>query len=159
VILSVALHLYKTSKPHVAEVGLVPGTQHFRNILRHEVETDPKVVTLRIDESLYFANARFLEDLVQDRVTEDSPVKHVVLMCSAVNEIDMSALESLEAVNARLRDMGVMLHMSEVKGPVTDRLARSHFLEDLTGEVFLSQYDAWVALTGARPGPLAEAAQ
>jgi SulP family sulfate permease len=52
-----------------AEVGLVPGTQHFRNILRHEVETDPEVVTLRIDESLYFANARFLEDLVQDRVT------------------------------------------------------------------------------------------
>jgi MFS superfamily sulfate permease-like transporter len=68
VILSIGLHLYKTSKPHVAEVGLVPGTQHFRNILRHEVETDPEVVTLRIDESLYFANARFLEDLVQDRV-------------------------------------------------------------------------------------------
>jgi SulP family sulfate permease len=40
VILSIGLHLYKTSKPHVAEVGLVPGTQHFRNILRHEVETD-----------------------------------------------------------------------------------------------------------------------
>ena len=67
VILSIGLHLYKTSKPHVAEVGLVPGTQHFRNILRHKVETHPEVVTLRIDESLYFANARFLEDLVQDR--------------------------------------------------------------------------------------------
>ncbi|MFW5654380.1 MAG: SulP family inorganic anion transporter [Roseicyclus sp.] len=159
VVLSIALHLYKTSKPHVAEVGLVPGTQHFRNILRHKVETDPAVVTLRIDESLYFANARFLEDLVQDRVAEDSPVKHVVLMCSAVNEIDMSALESLEAVNARLKSMGVKLHMSEVKGPVTDRLSRSHFLEDLTGEVFLSQWDAWVALTGAAPDPELKAAQ
>jgi SulP family sulfate permease len=81
-------------------------------------------VTLRIDESLYFANARFLEDLVQDRVTEDGPVKHVVLMCSAVNEVDMSALESLEAVNERLRSMDVKLHLSEVKGPVTDRLKR-----------------------------------
>jgi SulP family sulfate permease len=159
VILSIALHLYKTSKPHVAEVGLVPGTQHFRNILRHKVETHPQVVTLRIDESLYFANARFLEDLVQDRVTEASPVKHVVLMCSAVNEIDMSALESLEAVNARLASMGVKLHLSEVKGPVTDRLSRSHFLEDLTGQVFLSQYDAWVALTGAAPDPALKAAQ
>jgi len=159
VILSIGLHLYKTSKPHVAEVGLVPGTQHFRNILRHEVETDPQVVTLRIDESLYFANARFLEDLVQDRVTEDSPVKHVVLMCSAVNEIDMSALESLEAVNERLRSMGVQLHMSEVKGPVTDRLKRSHFLDELTGKVFLSQYDAWRALTGADPDPALRAAQ
>jgi SulP family sulfate permease len=147
VILSIALHLYKTSKPHVAEVGLVPGTHHFRNILRHKVETHPEVVTLRIDESLYFANARFLEDLVQDRVTGNGPVKHVVLMCSAVNEIDMSALESLEAVNERLKSMGVKLHMSEVKGPVTDRLKRSHFLDELTGQVFLSQYDAWVALT------------
>jgi SulP family sulfate permease len=131
----------------VAEVGLVPGTHHFRNILRHKVETHPEVVTLRIDESLYFANARFLEDLVQDRVTGNGPVKHVVLMCSAVNEIDMSALESLEAVNERLKSMGVKLHMSEVKGPVTDRLKRSHFLDELTGQIFLSQYDAWVALT------------
>jgi SulP family sulfate permease len=159
VILSIGLHLYKTSKPHVAEVGLVPGTQHFRNILRHEVDTHPGLVTLRIDESLYFANARFLEDLVQDRVVENGPVKHVVLMCSAVNEIDMSALESLEAVNERLRSMDVKLHLSEVKGPVTDRLKRSHFLDDLTGQVFLSQYDAWMALTGARPDPGLKAAQ
>ncbi len=64
VILSIVLHLYKSSRPHVAEVGLVPGTQHFRNILRHDVLTDPALVTLRIDESLYFANARFLEDYV-----------------------------------------------------------------------------------------------
>ncbi|MCU4653394.1 sulfate permease [Roseibacterium sp. SDUM158016] len=159
VLLSIGLHLYKTSKPHVAEVGLVPGTQHFRNILRHKVETHPEVVTLRIDESLYFANARFLEDLVQDRVVENGPVKHVVLMCSAVNEIDMSALESLEAVNERLKSMGVKLHMSEVKGPVTDRLKRSHFLDEMTGQVFLSQYDAWRTLTKEDPEPALEAAQ
>jgi SulP family sulfate permease len=147
VILSLALFLYKTSRPHVAEVGLVPGTQHFRNILRHKVKTDPSVVTLRIDESLYFANARFLEDYITNRVACDEPIRHVVLMCSAVNEIDMSALESLEAINARLRDLGITLHLSEVKGPVMDRLKRSHFLDDLTGRVFLSQYDAMVALT------------
>jgi sulfate permease, SulP family len=146
VILSIGLFLYKTSRPHVAEVGLVPGTQHFRNILRHKVETYPHLVTLRIDESLYFANARFLEDYVTDRVTCDEPIRHVVLMCSAVNEIDMSALESLEAINTRLRDMGISLHLSEVKGPVMDRLKRSHFLDDLTGLVFLSQYDAMIAL-------------
>ncbi len=146
VVLSLLLYLYKTSRPHVAEVGLVPGTQHFRNILRHEVETDPSIVTLRIDESLYFANARFLEDYVTDRVTCDAPIRHVILMCSAVNEIDMSALESLEAINTRLRDMGITLHLSEVKGPVMDRLKRSHFLDDLTGQVFQSQYDAMMAL-------------
>ena len=146
VILSVGLFLYKTSKPHVAEVGLVPTTQHFRNINRHEVETHPSVVTLRIDESLYFANASFLQDLVYDRVACDQPIRHVVLMCSAVNEIDMSALESLEAINTRLKDLGIKLHMSEVKGPVMDRLKRSHFLDQMTGKVFLSQYDAYVEL-------------
>jgi SulP family sulfate permease len=151
VILSILLHLYKTSKPHVAEVGLVPGTQHFRNIHRHKVETDPSILTIRIDESLYFPNARFLEDYVLDRVYDGSPIKHVVLMCSAVNEIDYSAFEALEALNHRLKDMGVTLHMSEVKGPVTDRLKKTHFLDDLSGKLFLSQYDAWVALTHDLP--------
>ncbi len=146
VVLSVLLHLYKTSRPHVAEVGLVPGTQHFRNIHRHSVLTDPEIVTLRVDESLYFVNARFLEDLIQRRVTDGCAVRHVVLMCSAVNEVDFSALESLETINLRLSAMGVGLHMSEVKGPVMDRLERSHFLDDLTGQVFLSQYDAWTFL-------------
>ena len=155
VILSILLHLYKTSKPHVAEVGLVPGTQHFRNIHRHKVETDPAILTIRIDESLYFPNARFLEDYVLDRVGKDGPIRHVVLMCSAVNVIDFSALEALEALNHRLKDMGFTLHMSEVKGPVTDRLKKSHFLDDLSGRVFLSQYDAWVALT-APPSQTAE---
>lgn len=148
VALSIFLFLYKTSRPHVAEVGLVPGTQHFRNILRHEVETHPELVTLRIDESLYFANARFLEDYVYDRIACDEPIKHVVLLCSAVNEIDMSALESLEEINHRLSDVGIKLHLSEVKGPVMDRLQRSHFLDEMTGTVFLSHYEAVCALTG-----------
>jgi len=149
VVLSIALHLYKTSRPHIAEVGLVPGTQHFRNINRHDVTTDPAILTIRIDESLYFANARFLEDHILNRVVQDCPIKHVILMCSAVNEIDMSALETLEGLNERLRDMGITLHLSEVKGPVTDRLKRTHFLDDLSGQVFLSQYDAWHHLTRA----------
>jgi SulP family sulfate permease len=151
VILSILLHLYKTSKPHVAEVGLVPGTQHFRNIHRHKVETDPAIVTIRIDESLYFPNARFLEDYVLDRVEHDKAIRHVVLMCSAVNVVDFSALEALEALNLRLKDMGIHLHLSEVKGPVTDRLEKTHFLQDLTGRVFLSQYDAWMALSSGPP--------
>lgn len=133
VAISVLLHLYKTSRPHVAEVGLVPGTQHFRNVRRHKVDTRPHLLTLRVDESLYFVNARFLEDLIQSRVTEGCGITDVVLMFSAVNEVDFSALESLEAINRRLKDMGVRLHLSEVKGPVMDRLETSHFLSELTG--------------------------
>jgi sulfate permease, SulP family len=142
VLLSVLLHLYRSSKPHIAEVGQVPGTEHFRNILRHDVITHPSIVTLRVDESLYFANARYLEDRIQARVAGDKDVRHVILQCAAINEIDFSALESLEAINERLREMDVKLHLSEVKGPVMDRLAEQHFLHQLTGRVFLSQYDA-----------------
>lgn len=150
VAISILLHLYKTSRPHVAEVGLVPGTQHFRNVNRHAVETSAHVLTLRVDESLYFVNARFLEDLVQSRVTTGCEIRHVVLMFSAVNEVDFSALESLEAINLRLRDMGVGLHLSEVKGPVMDRLKKSHLIGDLGGKVYLSQYDAWTELKNAQ---------
>jgi SulP family sulfate permease len=146
VILSIGLHLYKTSRPHIAEVGLVPGTEHFRNIKRHDVLTVPHVVTIRVDESLYFANARFLEDYIYDRVADCDEIKHIILMCPAVNEIDHSALESLEAINLRLKDLGISLHLSEVKGPVMDRLQKSHFLQALTGQVFLSQFAAIKAL-------------
>ena len=153
VVISVLLHLYKTSQPHVAEVGRVPNTEHFRNVLRHEVETNPTVISLRVDESLYFVNARFLEELIYRRIAEKPEVKHVVLMFSAVNEVDYSALESLEIINHRLKDLGIGLHLSEVKGPVMDRLKRSHLIDDLNGQVFLSQQNAWSVLSKEKTSP------
>ena len=60
----------------------------------------------------------------------------------AVNTIDASALESLDAINHRLKDGGITFHLFEVKGPIMDRLKRSHFLEELTGKVHLRHYDA-----------------
>ncbi|KJZ19473.1 SulP family inorganic anion transporter [Loktanella sp. S4079] len=142
VILSILMHLYKTSRPHIAEVGLIAGTEHFRNINRHTVQTHPDIVTLRVDESLYFANARYLEDQIQDRVADDEQVRHVILQCSAVNDIDLSALESLEMINLRLGEMGVTLHLSEVKGPVMDKLQAQHFVHELSGEIHLTQFAA-----------------
>ena len=146
VILSLFLHLYRTSKPHVAVVGQVPGTEHFRNVDRHAVVTAPDVLSIRVDESLYFPNARFMEDTVYAALATNPGLRHVVLMFPAVNAVDASALESLEAIMARLKDQGIALHLSEVKGPVMDRLKRTHFLDALTGQVFLTQYDAMRAL-------------
>ncbi len=146
VALSIAMHLYRTSTPHTAVLGLVPGTEYFRNVDRHDVLVADGVLTLRIDESLYFPNARYLEDTIYDQVAARPELKHVVLVCTAVNVIDASALESLEAINDRLRSAGVTFHLSGVKGPVLDRLRRSHFPQDLTGEIFLTQYDAYRAL-------------
>lgn len=140
--LSVFLHLYQTSKPHVAVVGQLPGTMNFRNTIRHSVVTSPEILSLRVDASLYFPNARFVEEYVNAAVAENPDVKHVILECPAVNTIDSSGLESLEAINHRLKDGGITFHLSEVKGPVMDRLQRSDFLEELTGKVHLTHYDA-----------------
>ena len=149
VALSILLYLQRASAPHVAIVGQVPGSQHFRNVDRHDVITAPHVLMARIDESLTFANASWLESKVLELVAEQPRVRDVVLMCSAVNDIDASALESLVALNLRLKDAGVGLHLSEVKGPVMDRLKRSSFGDALNGRIFLSQYEAFRALAPA----------
>lgn len=156
--LSILIHLYKSSKPHVAIVGQVPGTEHFRNVLRHTVITDKTILSLRVDESLYFANARYLEDRIYDMVAKRPELKHVILMCPAINAIDMSALESLEAINERLKSYGVTFNLSEVKGPVMDRLQRVDFLGHLNGKVFLSQYRAVAELGGTLTEVAASAA-
>jgi SulP family sulfate permease len=140
--LSLLAYLYRTSKPHIAVVGWVPGTEHFRNVLRHEVHTTPRVLSLRVDESLYFANARTLEDSVNDAVASHPGLEHVVLQCSAVNAIDASALESLENIEHRLQEAGVVFHLSEVKGPVMDRLRNTEFLRALRGQVFFTHFQA-----------------
>jgi SulP family sulfate permease len=140
--LSLLLFLWRTSRPHIAIVGQVPGTEHFRNIERHHVITDPTILSIRVDESLYFANAHALEDAIYERIADRPALKNVILMCPAVNAIDASALESLEAIAHRLASAGVGFHLSEVKGPVMDALKRSDFMEHFKGRVFLSQFEA-----------------
>ncbi|MDP2244846.1 SulP family inorganic anion transporter [Pseudomonas sp.] len=140
--LSLLLFLWRTSRPHVAVVGQVPGSEHFRNIERFAVVESPSVLSLRVDESLYFPNARFLEERIGELIAARPQVRHLVLMCPGVNLIDASALESLEAIVERLHAAGVQLHLSEVKGPVMDQLRRSDFLEHFGGQVFVSQYQA-----------------
>ena len=147
---SILIFLYRSSQPHAAIVGQVPGTEHYRNIKRHQVNTVPGVLSIRVDESLYFANTRYLEDLVINQATANPGLTDVVLMCSAVNTIDMSALESLEAIEHRLADLGVRLHLSEVKGPVMDKLKHTDFLAHLSGSVHLSQHQAITAILAAR---------
>jgi sulfate permease, SulP family len=144
--LSLALFLWRASRPHAAIVGRVPETEHFRNVKRHKVFTDPRILTIRIDESLTYLNARWLEEFVLEEIAAHPKLKHLILMASAVNAIDASALESIEAINHRMADAGVRLHLSEVKGPVMDALERGHFLHELTGRVWLSQNEAFEAV-------------
>jgi len=144
--LSLLLYLYRTSRPHYAVIGRLPNSEHFRNAERHEVETDDKIALLRIDESLYFANSRYLEDIVMGLVISQPKLNHLVLTCQAVNLIDASALDSLRTINSRLKDSGVQMHLAEVKGPVMDRLRKTDFLDEMSGVVYMSTYDAWKVL-------------
>jgi len=142
ILVSVLGFLYNTAKPHAAIVGLVPGTEHFRNVKRHKVETHSRILSLRVDESLYFANSRYLEDLIYKLVAEKSELKHIVLMCNAINNIDLSALESLLEINAHLEEAGIEFHLSEIKGPVMDKLEKTSLLSNLSGNIYLTQYQA-----------------
>lgn len=147
VLVSLAAWLAKNSRPHMAVVGRVPGTEHYRNVQRYEVEVDPQVLSLRIDESLMFANAQEVEQRVLLEISRRSGIRHVILMGSGINHIDASGVEMLEQLNLLLQEQQVSLHFSEIKGPVLDRLKNSHLLKSLSGEVFLTQHQAVQALS------------
>lgn len=137
---SIALLLQRTSQPHVALIGRVPGTEHYRNVDRHAVECLPHVLGLRIDESLLFTNARSLTDVVQRHLALHPDTERVVLLMSPVNGIDFSGLEALHDLHTALKRQGLKLDLSEVKGPVLDRLRASGWERWFDGEVFLSHH-------------------
>jgi len=111
-------------------------------VQRHKVETFEGLLSIRVDESLYFANSRYLEELVFKLVAKKPNLEHVILMCTAVNEIDLSALEALDNINHTLNEIGIKLHLSEVKGPIMDRLGSTGFFKTLTGNNYLSHNQA-----------------
>ena len=138
VLLSFGLLIRSASKPHMAEVGRYGSSEHFRNVLRYSVNTCPEVLAIRVDESLYFVNARFIENQILQRAVECPDLKHVLLICSPVNFIDTSGLEMLENLEHNLSDMGVTLHFAEIKGPVMDQLEVTQFYRQMQGRVFFT---------------------
>ena len=127
-------------------VGRFRGTEHYRDAERFNVETFETVKTLRIDDSLYYANARYLEDRVATIVSEHPQMTDLILMCTGVSRIDASALSSLIEINKRLKGIDAKLHLSDLHTVVRERFYRSDFLEQLAGNVYLSQHDAMVDL-------------
>lgn len=149
---SLGLFLWRTSRPHIAVVGRVGNSESFRNVKRHEVTTHPTVLAIRVDESLYFANTKYLQDALLDKVAEHSAVKHLLLVGSGINYVDASAVETLRELIERLQVAGVGFYLSDVKGPVWDQLYRAGLIGDLGYDhVFLSTYEAMAALTDKPP--------
>lgn len=148
--LALMLYLRRTSNPHIAVVGRVAGTEHYRNVLRHTVTTWPELLLVRIDESLYFANAPQVETRLLSLIAEHKETRHLVLIMSGVAAIDASGLELLESVHTSLKEAGVQLHLAEIKGPVMDHLEGTHFLKALgLAHTYLSTEQAVAALTKA----------
>ncbi|MFZ2974538.1 MAG: sulfate permease [Ferribacterium limneticum] len=146
VVLSMATLLYRTSVPHIAVVGRVPGTEHFRNVARYEVETIPGVLFVRIDERLFFGNLGAVEQRLNQELERVADAHDLVLVMSGVNLLDTTAVEVFGELNQDLAERGIKLHLAEVKGPVQDRLMNSSLWKALTGEVFLSAYAAYEKL-------------
>jgi SulP family sulfate permease len=136
--ISFLLLIRVSSKPHIAIVGRYGNTEHFRNVLRHEVSTTPNLVMVRVDESLYFVNSRYVETFLLNEVADNPLVDSILLICSAINFIDASGLEVLESLNEKLHEAGVTLNLAEVKGPVMDTLIKTDFYRNMHGKIFFT---------------------
>ena len=147
IVASLALYLWRTSHPHVAVVGRLGSSEHFRNVKRYPVQTHPHILAIRVDSSLYFANANIFCDLLRASLADRPEIRHVVLIGSSVNFIDASAVEALDSLVQELRDAGVAFHLADFKGRVMDRLDRVGFASRMgEGRIFLSAHEAILAL-------------
>ena len=144
--LSLAALLFRASQPHIAVVGRIAGTEHFRNVERHGTETLPNALFLRVDESMFFGNLRAIEERLARELEAAPDTRDLVLIMSAVNRMDVTALEVLENLNQDLLARHVCLHLAEVKGPVQDRLMGTAFWGALSGGVYRSAHDAFEVL-------------
>ena len=144
--LSLATLVYRASTPHIAVVGRIPGSEHFRNVARHGVETIPGVLLLRIDESLFFGNLAAVEARLAAELEKAPDIRDVVLIMSGVNRVDTTAMEALADINRDLAGRAIRLHLAEVKGPVQDRLLLSPLWPALSGQVHLSANSAYASL-------------
>ncbi len=147
VALSLAVLVWRSSHPHMAVVGRVPGTEHFRNIDRHQVDTLPGLIALRIDESLYFANAQIIEEKVEVLIQSHTDTRTVLMILSAVNQLDSTALAMLTDMQKDLAARNITLQFAEIKGPVLDRLHSTPLGEKMHDQIFLSTHEAFVAHT------------
>ena len=147
IVLTFVLLLWRISRPHIAVIGLIQGTQHFRNISRYDVITSPTIVAFRVDENLSFLNAHILKGKIITEISHNTHLQHVIINCSSISNIDLSALEMLHDLNQALAQLNIQLHLSEVKSPVMDRLSSSKLADELTGKIFLSHYQAIQSLS------------
>jgi SulP family sulfate permease len=139
VALSIGTMIWRASRPHIAVLGRIGSSEHFRNVERFpSAVTLPNILILRIDANLFFGNVDAVHGKIEDELAQRPDVRHLVLMLASVSSIDTTALFALGEWNDELLRRKVMMHFAEVKGPVMDRLRDSDLLQRMQGRVFLS---------------------
>lgn len=149
IVLSLALYLWRTGHPHIAVVGRLLGTEHYRNVNRYVAQTNPRVLAVRVDESIYFANAAQVEDFITRHLAAAPDTQKLLLVMAAVNYIDASGLEMLDHLEEALAHTGIVLYLAEVKGPVQDRLRSTRLGQRVAGRTYLTTGRAFEAFADA----------
>jgi SulP family sulfate permease len=142
VAMSIGTFLWRASRPHMAVLGRVGDSEHFRNERRFAVTTYPGLLLLRVDEVLFFGNIAAVLERIGQELGRRADVRHLVLDLSSVSHIDLTAIEALQRLPADLRARGIELHLAEVRGPVMDRLKQTTLPGQLAHEPFLSLHEA-----------------
>ncbi len=143
---SVGSLIWRSHQPHMAVVGQVGDTEHFRNVQRHQVTTWPNLLLMRIDENLFFGNSESIANRIWQEVEAQVMVKNVVLIFSAVNHVDLSSQWMLQSVAAQLKEREIDCHFAEIKGFVMDDLRNTALIKAWQGRIFLTTEQAVMAL-------------
>ena len=147
IIVSFAGLIWQSSQPHIAVVGRLEGTEHFRNIHRHDVITYDNLLIMRVDESLFFGNSQSVYNQIKEALNQHPKAHELVLIMSSVNHIDLTAQEMLITLNRELKATNKRLHYSFIKGPVMDIIEQTPVITELSGRLFLSTMQAITLLT------------
>ncbi len=130
---SIVWFVIRTTRPHVAVLGRVPGTKLFKNVRRNRgLVTYEGVIMVRMDAQFYFGNVAFLRSTLERLENSlEEPLRAVVLDFSAINNIDSSAESALAEMISDYSSKGVRLYLAGVKGPVRDVFESSGLWQQL----------------------------
>jgi len=136
VLLSAGASLYRSSKPHIAILGNIPNTTHYRNIERFpNAQAQQGKLIMRFDDQLYFANASFFKDTVRRLLKEAGrKIQYFYLDATNIHDLDSSGLHALKEVYYYLKKRGIQLCICGATGPVRDLLFKSGLMEEMGTE-------------------------
>jgi len=149
VVLSLAGFLYKSMRPKVASLSR-DADQALRCAGTYGLEECDYIAMIRFDGPLFFANSNYLEDRMMELLRTKKKLKHVLLVCNGINDIDATGEETLSLLVDRVRSAGVDFSLSGVNESVMKVLRRTHFLEKLGEDHIYSTMERAVSIIHGR---------